>query len=64
MPVGTFLRRRAVEPLPEALSVGANYGVTVVNDAPAAAWQLAFFILSPAGQEILASYGFTAAGAL
>jgi molybdate transport system substrate-binding protein len=50
--------------LPEALSVGANYGLTVVNDAPQAAWQLAFFILSPAGQEILASYGFTAAGAL
>ncbi|WP_425087852.1 molybdate ABC transporter substrate-binding protein [Stappia sp.] len=50
--------------LPEALSVGANYGLTVVNDAPQAAWQLAVFILSPAGQEILASYGFSAAGAL
>ncbi|SDU01541.1 molybdate ABC transporter substrate-binding protein [Stappia sp. ES.058] len=50
--------------LPDTLSVGANYGLTVMNDAPEAAWQLAFFILSPAGQEILSSYGFTVAGAL
>jgi molybdate transport system substrate-binding protein len=48
--------------LPPALSVGAAYGLTVMKDAPEAAWQLAFFILSPAGQEILASYGFSVAG--
>ncbi len=44
--------------LPEALSVGARYGVTVLNGAPTQAHDLAAFILAPGGQEILASYGF------
>ena len=44
--------------LPEALAVGADYGLTVINGAPAAAGQFAQFVLSPAGQDILTSYGF------
>ena len=44
--------------LPEALSVGADYGLTVVSGASAAAQEFAEFILSAEGQKILASYGF------
>jgi ABC-type molybdate transport system substrate-binding protein len=44
--------------LPDALSVGADYGLTVVNGAPKAAQRLAQFILSPAGQNMLAARGF------
>jgi ABC-type molybdate transport system substrate-binding protein len=44
--------------LPEALSVGADYGLTVINGAPAAAQDFAEFILSADGQKILAGYGF------
>lgn len=46
--------------LPESLAVGADYGLTVVNDAPATAQRFARFILSPDGQKILSSYGFAA----
>ncbi|MDO5658869.1 MAG: molybdate ABC transporter substrate-binding protein [Paracoccus sp. (in: a-proteobacteria)] len=45
--------------VPPALSVGADYGLTVLQDRPEAA-QLALFILSPEGQSILAGYGFEA----
>jgi ABC-type molybdate transport system substrate-binding protein len=45
--------------LPESLAVGAEYGLTVVNDARAAATRLARFILSPAGQSILVKHGFS-----
>lgn len=45
--------------IPEALAVGADYGLTVLKDAPASASQLALYILSPAGQSILAEYGFS-----
>ena len=48
--------------LPDALAVGADYGMTVMTDAPAAAYRFAMFILSPAGQTILAKHGFTAPG--
>lgn len=48
--------------LPEALAVGADYGLTVLDGSSETAWQLAFFILSPPGQQILAAYGFAAAG--
>ena len=48
--------------LPEPLAVGADYGLTVMNGAPEDAWRLAFYILSPAGQDVLARYGFSAAG--
>jgi molybdenum ABC transporter molybdate-binding protein len=45
--------------LPDALSVGADYGLTVVSGAGPAADQLAEFILSQDGQRILARYGIT-----
>ena len=41
-----------------ALAVGADYGLTVIKGAPAAAEQFSRFILSPAGQNILIGYGF------
>ena len=44
--------------LPEALSVGADYGLTVISGAPVAAQEFAEFILSAEGQKILAGYGF------
>jgi len=45
--------------LPANLAVGADYGLTVVNGAPASAQQFADFILSPQGEKILTSHGFT-----
>jgi len=45
--------------LPEALAVGADYGLTVMNGTGPAAGQLADFILSQDGQTILAAYGFS-----
>ena len=47
--------------LPEALSVGADYGLTVIDGAPEAAQEFVEFILSADGQKILASYGFAPA---
>lgn len=44
--------------IPEDLSVGANYGLTVLKGAPEKAQKLADFILSPEGQTILRGYGF------
>ena len=44
--------------LPEALSVGADYGLTVINGAPVAAQEFTEFILSAEGQRILVSHGF------
>lgn len=46
--------------IPPQLSVGAEYGLMVLGDASPAAWPLALYILSPAGQKILAGYGFDA----
>jgi ABC-type molybdate transport system substrate-binding protein len=45
--------------LPEALSVGADYGLTVMNGAPPAAQTFAQFIVSPDGQKIMVRHGFT-----
>jgi ABC-type molybdate transport system substrate-binding protein len=45
--------------LPESLAVGADYGLTVMNGAAGAAQQLADFIVSSDGQNILAAYGFS-----
>ena len=45
--------------VPEALAVGADYGLVVLGDAPGAA-RLGLFILSPPGQAILARHGFDA----
>lgn len=47
--------------LPEALAVGADYGLTVMQGAPDAARRFAAFILSPEGQAILAEHGFASA---
>jgi molybdate transport system substrate-binding protein len=44
--------------LPPELAVGADYGLTVMNGAPSAATRFAHFVLSPAGQRILTSFGF------
>lgn len=44
--------------IPAQLSVSAEYGLVVLKDAPAAAAELADFILSPDAQGILKSYGF------
>jgi molybdate transport system substrate-binding protein len=46
--------------LPDELSVGADYGLTVVNRASPQAYQFAMFILSLDGQRVLARHGFTA----
>jgi molybdate transport system substrate-binding protein len=46
--------------LPEALAVGADYGLTVLNRAGAAASRFALFVMSVRGQEILARHGFSA----
>jgi len=46
--------------LPEKLSVGAEYGLTVMNGASPAAQAFAQFIVSPGGQKILIGHGFAA----
>jgi molybdate transport system substrate-binding protein len=51
-------RLRAIE-MPPDLAVGANYGLVLRIDAPPDATYLRAFILSPAGQAILARYGFS-----
>jgi ABC-type molybdate transport system substrate-binding protein len=46
--------------LPAELAIGADYGLTVMTDAPVKAYQFALFVLSLEGQRILASHGFAA----
>lgn len=46
--------------LPQALAVGADYGLTVIAGASPPAYQFALFILSVDGQRILAKHGFAA----
>jgi molybdate transport system substrate-binding protein len=48
--------------LPDALSVGADYGLTVMNGASPAAYRFAMFTLSTEGQRILAKHGFATPG--
>jgi molybdate transport system substrate-binding protein len=48
--------------LPDELAVAADYGMTVMADAPADAYRFAMFILSAAGQKVLAKHGFSAPG--
>jgi len=48
--------------LPPELAVGADYGLTAMNGAPAAATRFAQFVLSTAGQRILTSFGFAPGG--
>jgi molybdenum ABC transporter molybdate-binding protein len=45
--------------LPDALAVGASYGLTVLNSAPPTAQRFALYVLSVPGQMILARHGFT-----
>ena len=49
-----------IVPLPAGLAVGADYGLTVLNDARPEANRLAFYMMSPAGQAIFAKHGFSA----
>src|SRR5215510_454932 len=46
--------------LPEELSVGADYVLTVIADAPADAYRFAMYILSTDGQRVLSKHGFAA----
>lgn len=46
--------------LPETLAVGADYGLTVMRDAPATAGLFATYILAEQGQAILDRHGFAA----
>ncbi|PZW42303.1 molybdenum ABC transporter molybdate-binding protein [Humitalea rosea] len=61
------LLARAADPslqqiaVPAALSVAADYGLILLSDRPEAA-RFALFILSPAGQAVLARHGFDAPG--
>jgi ABC-type molybdate transport system substrate-binding protein len=40
--------------------VGADYGLTVIANAPPDAYRFAMSILSADGQRVLAKYGFSA----
>ncbi|WP_341891477.1 molybdate ABC transporter substrate-binding protein [Variovorax sp. YR752] len=44
--------------IPDVVNVSASYGVTVLIGAPEAATQFVQFLLSPAGQGVLAQHGF------
>jgi molybdate transport system substrate-binding protein len=46
--------------LPDTLAVGADYGLTVLNEASPNAFRFAMFVLSGDGQRILAKHGFAA----
>ncbi|MFG3596121.1 substrate-binding domain-containing protein [Bradyrhizobium sp. RDI18] len=46
--------------LPDALAVGADYGLTVLNEASVPSYNFALFILSAEGQRTLAKHGFAA----
>jgi ABC-type molybdate transport system substrate-binding protein len=48
-------------PLPDALAVSADYGVTVINGAASSAQQYADYMVSADGQRILVSHGFAPA---
>jgi molybdate transport system substrate-binding protein len=62
--VTAAVEARAIDPtlqivyLPQELSAPAPYGVTVLNGSSSNGQQFAQYILSPQGQQILASYGF------
>jgi molybdenum ABC transporter molybdate-binding protein len=46
--------------LPDELAVGADYGLTVIANAPPDAYRFAMSILSADAQRVLAKYGFSA----
>jgi molybdenum ABC transporter molybdate-binding protein len=53
---------QAIVQLPDALAVGADYGLTVMTGASARAYQLAMYILSAEGQRVLVKHGYAATG--
>lgn len=46
--------------VPAALAVGADYGLATIGEVAPASARFVEFVLSPAGQDILARYGFAA----
>ena len=48
--------------LPDALAVGADYGLTVMDGASPQAYRFAMYILAADGQRILTAHGFGSAG--
>jgi len=50
---------RLVE-VPDALTVGADYGLSIIGNASPAADRFAAYVMSPQGQAILSRHGFTA----
>jgi molybdate transport system substrate-binding protein len=46
--------------VPEAVNVGASYGVSVLNGAPGEALRFVEFLLGAAGQQVFARHGFAA----
>ena len=51
-----------VVPVPDALQVGPEYGLTILKGAQPGAVDLALYILSPDGQALLAKHGFAPVG--
>ena len=47
-------------PVPQAFNVSASYGITVLQGASPDAQRFVDFVLSPAGQSVLAGHGFAA----
>ena len=47
-----------ISPVPPALAVGADYGITIVEGAPEPARKFAAYVLSPEGRRIIGSHGF------
>jgi ABC-type molybdate transport system substrate-binding protein len=48
--------------IPEALAVGASYGLTVLEGARPAAQRFALFIVSMPAQDVFVRHGFTPVG--
>ena len=48
--------------IPEALAVGASYGMTVLEGARPVAQRFALFIVSIPAQEVFVRHGFTPVG--
>jgi ABC-type molybdate transport system substrate-binding protein len=46
--------------VPDAINVGASYGIAVVRPVAAGARAFVDFVLGPKGQDILRSHGFSA----
>lgn len=55
-------RDQQIVALPDTLTIGANYGLTVLDGASPEAYRFAMYILGADGQRILADHGFSAPG--